>query len=174
MLAKLNDSMEVEINNGLEVVAKCITATIKQPYTVEEIVNKLTLDDYDAGLMLRSLLIHLVAARAENVKLREVIDSADKVHDIIEIVGNLCRDMRDGESAAGWAKRVIREREKLRARLALGSAAPLAGKWRHGGGVLCCGTLRVASEDFDTDPAPDFRREVMDWICAALNAAGKG
>ena len=52
-----------------------------------------------------------------------------------------------------------------------GCSAPLAGEWRHGGGVLCCGTLRIATADLDTDPAPNFQREVMDWICATLNVA---
>lgn len=48
---------------------------------------------------------------------------------------------------------------------------PLLGHWHGGNGVLCCGTLRVFSEDFDTDPADEFKQEIMQWVCDTLNAA---
>jgi len=49
--------------------------------------------------------------------------------------------------------------------------APLSGRWRNSAGVLCCGTLRIAVESFDTDPAPEVKQRIMDWMCAILNAA---
>lgn len=52
---------------------------------------------------------------------------------------------------------------------ASGCELPLLGEWRHGGGYLCCGTLRVARESFDTDPAEEFKTEVLDWMCKRLN-----
>lgn len=48
---------------------------------------------------------------------------------------------------------------------------PLLGHWRHGNGVICCGSMRIAHEDFDTDPAREFADEVLDWACNTLNAA---
>lgn len=49
-------------------------------------------------------------------------------------------------------------------------AAPLSGEWRHNAGYLCCGTLRIMRADWDTDAAPEFRQEVMDWLVGRLNA----
>ncbi len=49
--------------------------------------------------------------------------------------------------------------------------APLTGSWHHGTGVLVCGTTRIASADFDTNPSEQFQNEMFDWICEALNAA---
>ena len=48
---------------------------------------------------------------------------------------------------------------------------PLISEWRHNKGQLCCGTLRIAKCDFDTDPSPKFQKRVMDWICETLNNA---
>lgn len=48
---------------------------------------------------------------------------------------------------------------------------PLTGHWRHGHGVICCGTLRIARSDFDTNPSPEFERDVLEWMCNTLNAA---
>lgn len=45
-------------------------------------------------------------------------------------------------------------------------------KWHHGGGFLCRGTIRVAREDFDTDPSDEFKKQIFDEICAALNKRG--
>lgn len=53
------------------------------------------------------------------------------------------------------------------------SSLPLTGEWRYGHGVLCCGTLRIARSDFDTNPSPEFQQEVFDWICDTLNSAVK-
>lgn len=49
---------------------------------------------------------------------------------------------------------------------------PLAGRWHHGKGFLCCGTFRVAREDWEAGvcAAPGMRTEVFDWICSKLNA----
>jgi hypothetical protein len=46
---------------------------------------------------------------------------------------------------------------------------PLRGEWRHSHGVISCGTLRIAIEDFDTDPCEQFKTEVLDWMCQRLN-----
>lgn len=51
------------------------------------------------------------------------------------------------------------------------TAGPLSGRWHHGNGTLACGTLRIAREDFDTDPSPEFRAAVFDQIVSALNDA---
>ncbi|ANN70883.1 hypothetical protein BAU08_05645 [Bordetella bronchialis] len=48
--------------------------------------------------------------------------------------------------------------------------APLSGKWHHGNGILCCGSLRIAAIDIDTQPAEAVQAEILDWMCARLNA----
>jgi hypothetical protein len=49
---------------------------------------------------------------------------------------------------------------------------PLAGRWHHGNGFLCCGTFRVAREDWEAGvcAAPGMRQKVLDWMCERLNA----
>ncbi|HEY4292102.1 hypothetical protein [Luteibacter sp.] len=49
--------------------------------------------------------------------------------------------------------------------------SPLAGHWHHGKGFLCCGTFRIAREDWEAGvcAAPGMRTEVFDWICERLN-----
>ena len=51
--------------------------------------------------------------------------------------------------------------------------APLAGRWHHGNGFLCCGTFRIAREDWEAGvcEAPGMRAEVFDWMCERLNVA---
>jgi hypothetical protein len=51
------------------------------------------------------------------------------------------------------------------------SEPSISGHWHHGNGTLCCGTLRIAREDFDTNPNPEFKKEIFDWICTTLNKA---
>jgi hypothetical protein len=46
---------------------------------------------------------------------------------------------------------------------------PLAGRWHHGNGVIVCGSLRIAREDFDTSPSEEVKAEILDWICDTLN-----
>lgn len=46
---------------------------------------------------------------------------------------------------------------------------PLTGHWHHGNGVLVSGGIRIAREDFDTNPPEPFKKEVFDWICKVLN-----
>ncbi len=53
------------------------------------------------------------------------------------------------------------------------AAKPLSGRWHHGGGHLCCGTIRVAKEDFDTNPSNEFKTELFDWMCQSLNSASR-
>lgn len=48
---------------------------------------------------------------------------------------------------------------------------PLTGRWRWSNGTLCCGTMRIARLDFDTDPSHEFQEELLDWICNTLNEA---
>jgi len=51
------------------------------------------------------------------------------------------------------------------------STPPFTGHWRGGNGVISCGTLRVFSENFDTNPADNIRAEIVKWVCDTLNAA---
>jgi hypothetical protein len=51
---------------------------------------------------------------------------------------------------------------------------PLLGRWHHGEGYLCSGTLRIARADFDTNPAPAFRDAVFQWVVDELNNALAG
>ena len=46
---------------------------------------------------------------------------------------------------------------------------PLYGEWRHSKGYIICGTVRIAVQDFDTDPSEEFKKEILDWICETLN-----
>ncbi len=46
---------------------------------------------------------------------------------------------------------------------------PLSGEWRHNNGYICCGTLRIAVQDFDTDPSEERKKLILDWMVAALN-----
>lgn len=47
---------------------------------------------------------------------------------------------------------------------------PLKAHFRHNNGYICCGTLRIAKEDIDTNPSDTFKKELFDWICETLNA----
>jgi len=51
------------------------------------------------------------------------------------------------------------------------SAPVLRGQWRHSHGMIFCGTLRIAKQDFDTNPHPDFCARVFDDICRTMNKA---
>jgi hypothetical protein len=48
---------------------------------------------------------------------------------------------------------------------------PLTGRWHHGNGALCCGSLRIARADFDSNPPEAVQVVVLEWIVATLNAA---
>lgn len=37
--------------------------------------------------------------------------------------------------------------------------------FRHNNGYICCGTLRIARADFDTDPTPENQKEILDDLC---------
>lgn len=45
----------------------------------------------------------------------------------------------------------------------------LKAHFRHNNGFICCGSLRIAREDFDTNPSTSFTKELFDWICCTLN-----
>lgn len=51
-----------------------------------------------------------------------------------------------------------------------GKVVPLSRHWRHGNGVVSCGTLRIFSENFDTQPADAVKTEIVQWVCDTLNA----
>ena len=46
-----------------------------------------------------------------------------------------------------------------------GTVPPLSGHWRHGNGVVSCGTLRIFSEKFDTQPADPVKTKIVQWVC---------
>jgi hypothetical protein len=48
----------------------------------------------------------------------------------------------------------------------------IAGRWHHGKGTLCCGSFRVAREDWEAGvcAADGMREQVFDWIVDRLNA----
>jgi hypothetical protein len=52
----------------------------------------------------------------------------------------------------------------------LAERAPLTGKWHHGNGELCNGSLRIATASIDTNPTDSVRDEILEWICNTLNA----
>lgn len=68
---------------------------------------------------------------------------------------------------------VERERDEFKTKLnTITSLDPtLTGHWHHGDGVLICGTVRVAREDFDSAPPRTFKKEFWDWVCNTMNAA---
>ena len=122
----------------------------------------------------------LMECENEEIKTRrrtlQEIQRQDRVgfRDALEIQRNESSPNADLTGKASRRKRLQMSKEVKPASGCTGPSscsAPLAGNWRHGAGVLCCGTLRIAAEDFDTDPSPEFRRKIMDWICATLNAA---
>ena len=41
--------------------------------------------------------------------------------------------------------------------------------WRHAQGFICCGTMRIARADFDTDPCDEVAKQYLDAICDAMN-----
>jgi len=45
----------------------------------------------------------------------------------------------------------------------------LTGRWRVADEGIFCGTLRIARWDFDTDPSPEFRKQLSEQMCEALN-----
>jgi hypothetical protein len=49
----------------------------------------------------------------------------------------------------------------------------LIGDWHHGQGNIVSGTVRIAHEDFDTNPADEFRTEFWNWVCGTMNVAIK-
>lgn len=51
------------------------------------------------------------------------------------------------------------------------SPAPLSGEWRCSGHMICCGTLRIAVFDIDTQPSDEFVAKLGAWMCHTLNEA---
>lgn len=48
---------------------------------------------------------------------------------------------------------------------------PIKAHWHHGNGILVCGGVRIAREDFDTDPRSEYKKQIFDWMCDVLNKA---
>jgi len=46
---------------------------------------------------------------------------------------------------------------------------PLLGRWHHGNGEICNGSLRIATASIDTNPSESVRDEILDWMCNTLN-----
>ncbi len=46
----------------------------------------------------------------------------------------------------------------------------LLGRWHHGEGNVCSGSMRLLRADFDTNPSEEFQRELLDWLCEVMNA----
>jgi hypothetical protein len=42
-------------------------------------------------------------------------------------------------------------------------------KYRHNNNIICCGTLRIARADFDTDPCEEIKKEHFDNLCNSGN-----
>lgn len=51
--------------------------------------------------------------------------------------------------------------------------AELSGRWHHGHGILCCGTLRIMRADFDTNPSTAFQGTLFNQVCGTLNAVNE-
>lgn len=54
---------------------------------------------------------------------------------------------------------------------ARGYTAPLSGEWRCSGDIICCGTLRIAVLDIDTQPSDEFKAKLGAWMCRTMNEA---
>jgi len=48
-----------------------------------------------------------------------------------------------------------------------------SGRWRVNEYGIYCGTLRIATFDFDTDPSADFQTEVYEYMERSLNKAAQ-
>lgn len=83
-----------------------------------------------------------------------------------EVAGGINQDADAFDAAATLI-------EDLAAGLAApaGEPPPFTGYWRGGNGVISCGTLRIFSENFDTNPANDVKAVIVKWVCDTLNAA---
>jgi hypothetical protein len=83
-----------------------------------------------------------------------------------EVAGGITQDAHAFEAAATLI-------EDLAAELTApaGGPPPFTGHWRGGNGVISCGTLRIFSENFDTNPASDIKAVIVQWVCDTLNSA---
>ena len=45
----------------------------------------------------------------------------------------------------------------------------MSNEWRHNNGYLIKHTMRIAKEDFDTDPSDEYKKETFDYLCEAAN-----
>jgi len=53
-------------------------------------------------------------------------------------------------------------------------AYALTGRWRISNNFLCCGTLRIAAFDFDTNPSDEFKQSVFKQMLDGLNGQLEG
>lgn len=47
--------------------------------------------------------------------------------------------------------------------------AGLYGRFHHGHGYLCSGTLRLMRADFDTNPSQEFQDALFEQVCESMN-----
>lgn len=95
---------------------------------------------------------------------------AEPAQEAVEAAIDALREMESDAAVDAAVERVKANPPKVMNPLIKPPAPPLIGRWHHGRGVLVCGTVQVAREDFDTNPAEEFKTELLDWICATLNA----
>lgn len=58
----------------------------------------------------------------------------------------------------------------LQSAQAVGEREPvLLGRFHHGEGFLCSGSIRVMRADFDTNPSAEFQQQFFDWVCEVMN-----
>ena len=79
--------------------------------------------------------------------------------------------LRDAYAAIAAAKASQPVQPEQPATSVAASEPPLSGRWHHGQGCLVSGTIRIAKWDCDTNPPVEFREDMLDWVCEALNAA---
>lgn len=91
------------------------------------------------------------------------------------IIAGAGLQLDSGITVSAAYQKLQEERDALKARVVELEAAvnrlPLTGGFHQGNGVLVCGTVRVAREDFDTDPSDQFRKEFWTSLCDVMNAA---
>jgi hypothetical protein len=91
----------------------------------------------------------------------------------IEFIEQVCR-AASSKAALGEANF---SQELWDARVAAASKAAPAEPWgpfRHSNGVICCGSLRVARADFDTNPPPEVQKEILDALCGVRAVPAEG
>lgn len=90
-----------------------------------------------------------------------------------ELVANMAGDKNwRAQPVGGLSSEVfhLSRRRKWQFKLCSDRRPVLLAHWNHHDRVIFCGTFRVAKADFSTNPPPEFCAQVLDDICAAMNA----